>query len=204
MRIRVLWAFAVFCGSYLPLSVILLAQNYKMPSGVNGYCWRWLYLRSDCPVPFESATFAFSMFLFCLFCFLLTLGVLRLIKPHISVVVISARHKPADLMNYVLPYVVSFMSLEYQEIGKFVGFTIFLGWMFWITYASGQVILNPLLTVFGWKLYEICYKFPGGETEHSGSALAKCDLVAGRSYQQVPLQEVLIIKNHQDGDDGEH
>lgn len=204
MRIRVLWAFAVFCGSYLPLSVILLAQNYKLPSGENGYCWGWLYLEEGCPVPFENAAFALFMFFFCLICFIFTLAVLRLVEPHISIVVVSARHKPADLMNYVLPYVVSFMSLEYQEIGKFVGFAIFLGWMFWITYASGQIILNPLLIVFGWKLYEVSYIYVGGEIEHSGSVLANCDLVSGKTYQQVALQDILIIKNHQDGDDAEH
>jgi hypothetical protein len=55
-------------------------------------------------------------------------------------------------MNYVLPYVVSFMSIDYQVTGKFVGFLIFLGWMFLITYKSGQIMLNPLLTVFGWVI----------------------------------------------------
>ena len=37
-------------------------------------------------------------------------------------------------MNYTLPYVVSFMSIEYHDTGKFVGLIIFLAWMFWITY----------------------------------------------------------------------
>ncbi|WP_454916253.1 hypothetical protein [Xanthobacter sediminis] len=94
------------------------------------------------------------------------------------------------------------MSIDYQETGKFVGFLIFMGWMFWITYASGQVILNPLLTVFGWKLFEICYTYSGSDTEYAGAALAKEDLVAGQRYMQMPLQEILIIKNQERQDDG--
>ena len=58
-------------------------------------------------------------------------------------------------MNYTLPYIVSFMSFGYDQEGKFIGIVIFLTWIFWITYKSGQIILNPILVAFGWKLYEV-------------------------------------------------
>lgn len=46
------------------------------------------------------------------------------------------------------------MGLSYNTPEKLLGFAVFLFWMFAITYKSGQIIMNPLLLMFGWKLYE--------------------------------------------------
>lgn len=46
------------------------------------------------------------------------------------------------------------MGISYDETEKLFGFGVFLLWMFAITYKSGQIIMNPLLLMFGWKLYE--------------------------------------------------
>ena len=54
---------------------------------------------------------------------------------------------------------VSFMSLDYEQGPKLVGFAAFLLWIFWITHKSGQIAMNPVLAVLGWKLYEIKYTF---------------------------------------------
>jgi len=97
-------------------------------------------------------------------------------------------------MNYVVPYVVSFISLDYQETSKFVGFLIFLGWLFWITYESGQIILNPILTVFGWKLYEIKYTFIGSRNILTGRSLASTEISPNTTYHHAQVQDVLIIK----------
>lgn len=51
-------------------------------------------------------------------------------------------------------YVVSFMGISYEAPEKLLGFAVFLFWMFAITYKSGQIIMNPLLLMFGWRLYE--------------------------------------------------
>ena len=98
-------------------------------------------------------------------------------------------------MNYTLPYVVSFMSVGYQDTGKFVGVLIFLGWMFWITQKSGQVILNPLLIVFGWRPYEVSYKIAGDINEKSTTALSKEKVSAGESYKYKTIQDVMILGN---------
>ena len=96
-------------------------------------------------------------------------------------------------MNYTLPYVVSFMGLDYQDGGRFFGFAVFLLWMFWISHKSGQIILNPLLIAMGWRLYEMKYKFSGSANSHSAYALVKGYISQG-TYKQWPLQDIQIIK----------
>jgi hypothetical protein len=159
MRFRVLVAAAVFLGSYLPLSLILLAQDYDYGASHPSFCWA-LWRRCCCSLPFKNPIFAIGILATCAVCFVITLTSLASIRPKEEIRVTEAKYTPADLMNYTLPYIVSFMSISYQESGKFVGFLIFLGWMFWITYKSGQIILNPLLIVLGWRLYEVSLKHP--------------------------------------------
>ncbi|MEV4933026.1 hypothetical protein MRBLSP13_001173 [Sphingobium sp. LSP13-1-1.1] len=123
----------------------------------------------------------------------MTLIALRAIRPSISVEVTEAEYVPTDLMNYTLPYVVSFMSIDYQETGKFIGFLVFLAWMFWITHRAGQIIFNPVLIAMGWRLYTISYHFAGSQKVFKTSALSNGHLVPGL-HKQYPLQEILIIK----------
>lgn len=96
-------------------------------------------------------------------------------------------------MNYTLPYVVSFMSIDYQDAGKFIGFVVFLGWMFWISYKSGQIILNPVLIALGWRLYDVTYQFAGGTDIHKTKALVQGHLAPG-NHKQWPIQDIQIIK----------
>ncbi|QKC97166.1 hypothetical protein EB231_22640 [Mesorhizobium sp. NZP2298] len=128
MRFRAWISFLIFIGSYLPLSLILLAQNYDYSSIGNPICWA--FWKPTCTIPFKNPWFATGIFLLCLVCFVLTLVLLAALRPYTPITVRSASHVPADLMNYSLPYVVSFMSIDYQDTGKFIGFLIFLAWMF--------------------------------------------------------------------------
>lgn len=194
MQFRFLTALTIFLGSYLPLSLILLAQNYDYSASTMSLCWRlW---SSDCRIPLKNPQFAIWAFLICAICFLITLIVLALIKPKHEIVILESRYIPTDLMNYTLPYVVSFMSIDYQDMSKFIGLAIFLGWMFWITYRSGQVLLNPLLIVFGWRLYDLRYRFPAEplDQEHTARALSSRAIEAGETHRQVALADILAIK----------
>jgi hypothetical protein len=193
MKLRVMAAACIFLGSYLPLSLILLAQNYDYAYAHAPFCWDIFRSRSGCVLPLKNPSFALGIFLICLGCFAVTLAALKLARTKRSIVVVECKHVPAELMNYVIPYVVSFMSIDYQDVGKFVGLLIFLGWMFWITYKSGQIILNPLLTAFNWRLYELTYRDSGQSSLHSGIALSHIQLVVQGQYQHAKIQDVIII-----------
>lgn len=96
-------------------------------------------------------------------------------------------------MSYALPYIVAFMNMDY-ELEILVGLAIFLVWLFWITYKSGQIVVNPFLAAFGWKLYELTYRFTGSETEHSGKALCDNVVVTGERYSHKQIDDVLIVR----------
>ncbi len=191
MQLRLLTALVVFVGSYLPLAVILFSQNIDYRALTRGFCWP--LKEGICELPLKDAGYSVGLLVTTLICFGLTVVALALVRPTQDINVREAEYVPTDLMNYTLPYVVSFMGINYQETDKFVGFCVFLSWMFWITHKSGQVFLNPILIALGWRLYNVTYNFAGSADVQKGRALVKGYLEPGR-YRQWPVQDIQIIK----------
>ncbi len=192
MSPRLFTAVAIFLGSYLPLSVILLVQDYDVVQIHSSVCLNvW---SGQCRLPFKNPTIAIAIFALCLLCFLMTLIALRGINPKQQIKLTEVKYIPSDLMNYTLPYVVALMGVGFSETVKMLGIGVFLGWMFWITYKSEQIVLNPLLIAFGWRLYDISYHFVTDSTILQARALARAELTAGQVVRQDTLQSVLIVK----------
>lgn len=190
MNPRLLFAFAIFLGSYLPLSTILLIQDFD---DKNNFCWNFL-TSETCNIPLQKPYLSIGFFLICSICFFLSWLALKLAKPEgQKIKIIDSKYTPSDLMNYVLPYIVSFMSIDYLQTNKFWGFVIFLLWLFWLSYKSGQVILNPILIVFNWKMYEISYRFPGGTDIFSGVVLSNLSVEPNSDYEYETVQSVIVI-----------
>jgi hypothetical protein len=191
MQLRLLTAIVLFLGSYLPLSVILLAQNLELQRLRNGFCWP--LSSATCDLPLRNSAWSIGSVALTFTCFLLTVLVLFLVRPRKKLEVRESKYIPSDLMNYTLPYIVSFMSVDYQDAGKFIGFAVFLGWMFWISYKSGQILMNPLLIALSWRLYEVKVVYPGGTTEHLTRALVKGHLAPGE-FHHAQVQDLVLIK----------
>lgn len=192
MQLRIWTAIVIFVGSYFPLSMILLAQDYDPKHWHEKICLN--LLNPQCVIPFEHASLSISMFVVCLVCLLISLFVFRATPTKRKLTVVNAKYVPAELMNYTLPYVVSFMGVSFAEEGKFAGMLIFLGWIFWITHKSGQLILNPMLVVFGWRLYDITYEFSGDSRRHDGFVLSDAELLAGDVVDYGVIQDVMVIR----------
>jgi hypothetical protein len=193
MQFRIAFAVLVYVGSYLPLSVILLVQDIDASRYRQPFCFA--PGGADCAWPMAHPGFAVWTVLGCSLCFLLTLIALASAAPKQRVVLKAVEHVPADLMNYVLPYIVSLIGLDYADKSKLLGFVVFFTWMFVISYRSGLIILNPVLTVFGWRLYEVTYTYDGGDGhEYQGHILSNATLEMGGAYPQAAIQDVLVVK----------
>lgn len=95
----------------------------------------------------------------CALCLGITLLTLKVIGTPRRIKVAEVKHVPADLINYVIPYIVSLMGLDYGSPTRLLGFAVLFLWIFWITYRSGQIAMNPVLIVFEWRLFELKYSY---------------------------------------------
>ncbi|MER0240375.1 hypothetical protein [Fulvimarina sp. MAC8] len=189
-------ALLVFLGSYFPLSVILLAQDFRYDLIGRPFCLVFIELDPACVLPLKNVWFSGGIFVVCLACLSISLIALRSVRPDIAVTVKEVKYVPAELIGYTIPYVVSFISIDFSDTGKFVGFLIFLGWMFWITYRAGLLMLNPVFVAFGWRYYEIAYTYPGSSQTHHGKALSRDPISAG-SHELARIQDVSIFRSVQ-------
>lgn len=177
MKIRLLPAALLFLASYFPLSLILLLQDVSEASWKSDLC----FSIQGCVLPeLMNPTRSLSLFIVSTISLLFFLGVMKIMPADHDLIVTDAKPAPNDLINYVFPYVVSFMGLDLGSTGKLYGFLIFLFWMFLITYRSGQILMNPLLIAAGWQLHEVTVRI--GSTDRTGLALSKVAVNAGDHF----------------------
>jgi hypothetical protein len=194
VELRLIPAVIIFIGSYFPLSMILLSQDFKYDMMNWKFCSDFFVDFTSCVIPFSNPALSIGFFVVCLGCFVVTVITLKVKTPSQQIIVKEVKHVPTDLMNYVLPYIVSFMSIQYSETSKFVGFLIFLGWLFWLSYKSGQIILNPILIALGWKLYEIKFSYVGSSNDLIGKALSRTDFATNAICVTETIQDIIIKK----------
>lgn len=193
MQLRKEAAFVLYVGSYLPLGLVLLVQDIEPASLGTTVCRPSGFFAGACRLPLLHPGWSLGVVAAGIACVLVTLLTLRSTAVPHRIRVSEAKHIPADLINYAMPYIVSFMALDFASPAKLLGFAVFFVWIFWITYRSGQIVMNPLLIVFGWKLFEVKYGYLQSGDTLVGRALARNDLEPNRLYLQGNLQDVLIL-----------
>lgn len=62
--------------------------------------------------------------------------------------------------------------------------------------------MNPILIIFGWRLYDIEYTSFGDafNREYSSKVLSKVDIIPGYKYAYNEIQNMIIIKNKIEND----
>lgn len=155
MQFRATSAFVIFIGSYFPLAIILAVQDIPSTWWEQPFCKPYPFNIDTCIfLPFKNTAFALSFLGLAAISATVANFMLRKVSFPYQIEIKTAKLIPNEIINYTFPYVVSFMGISYSEPEKLLGFSVFLVWMYAITYRSGQIIMNPLLLIFGWKLYE--------------------------------------------------
>lgn len=193
MQLRNWSAFALYLGSYVPLSLILLAQDLDGGLMGNDPCVPHVWRTSECVVPLRHPWWSVGAVAVGLLCLAVTLRTLAAVRGNQRVRVLESKHVPADLINYVIPYVLSFMGIDFGDPAKMLGFAVFFLWIFWITDRSGQIVMNPILVAFGWRLYEIKFSYIQSENAFTGRVLSKTVIEPNGVYRQAQLQDVMVV-----------
>lgn len=193
MQFHLFSGFFIFIGSYLPLALILAIQDIPWSWWSRPLCTVTLYSLGKCDyVPFENPWLAIPFIFISLgLIFFVNYSFGKLNYPF-NINVVQFKPIPNELINYTFPYVVSFMGISYAEPQKLIGFLVFLVWMFSITYKSGQILMNPLLLMFKWRLYEVSLVINGAPREVR--ALGRGVLSSG-SFKSQTVQDFYIIKD---------
>ena len=188
MQFRFIPALLVFLGSYFPLALILALQDISESTWSAGICTNW----KSCQLPsFNNPWLTFSILVITAVCLALTLVIIAKVRYKYSVTIIETKPIPNEIISYSFPYIVSFMGFDYGSLGKVAGFAVFFAWLFIITFKAGQVILNPILLIFGWNLYEAKLLING--EPRIARVLSKSNLIPG-DYRCEVIQGIYITE----------
>lgn len=61
----------------------------------------------------------------------------------------------SDTLNYILPYVVSFIGFQFTDWVSIISLLILLGVVFVIYVHSNLILMNPLLNAIGYKFFRV-------------------------------------------------
>lgn len=193
MQFHLIPGLLIFLGSYLPLAIILAMQDIPAQWWVRPVCTAAGLKAGECQfVPFDNPVLSISFLTITAAATLLAKSSLQRIRCPFLVDVKRMKATPNEIINYTFPYVVSFMGIAYGDPQKLLGFGVFLLWMFAITLKSGQILMNPLLLIFGWKLYEATILING--VEKDVRVLKYGTLEVGKQMAQT-VQDFYILRN---------
>lgn len=192
MQFQLVPGFLIFLGSYFPLAIILAIQDIPSAWWSQSICSIDQFGSGRCSFnPFEHPIPSILFLGGCALSVGLAWLSLQTQNYPFNVEVKRAKTTPNEIINYTFPYVVSFMGITYGDSQKLIGFGVFLIWMFAITYKSGQILMNPLLLIFGWRLYEATIVI--NDVEKDVRVLTSGDLNSGAARAQT-IQDFYIIK----------
>ncbi len=156
MKLRFFPASIVFISSYFPLTLIFVIQNFN----------------KDSRYYFNHPKIVFFIVIFEIFACVLSVLFLHAKTDGETVAVLNSKNASLELVNYTIPYIISFFTIDFNDTKQLVCFCIFMLLMFLLTYKSSALFVNPLFLIFGYRLHEIEY-----ESTTSGKIYNKLFLV---------------------------
>lgn len=165
MKPKLLTAILLFISAYAPLFLILAAKDFDFTITYK--------FKHTAPIYILLGSSSVSI---CL----LFYTVKSIKRGNMPVKIKSIKSRSVDLINYTIPYIVSFFGFDISKIEDVVSLAIFLSLMLLLTIKSKSVFLNPILLLAGYNLYDLEYEFDG--KTNSTIVLSKHDMRQGEVF----------------------
>lgn len=145
MNLRFLSALLIFFSAYSPLAIIFLIQDFD-----------FLVCKLRHP------TLVVSIGIIALVsCMILYFAVNSLKTSSSPIQINSVKNRSGELINYSIPYIVSFFAVDLDNQNMMLSFMFFMALMFWLTYKTHNIFINPILIMMGYGLYDVSYSKNG-------------------------------------------
>lgn len=153
--------FALFCSSFSPLFLLIVIKQiganweYLEWGGINGKSLLiWLE-------KFSLTTYSiFAMIYGSLGTYFLLQNLKRrTINNGDRVIIIKASNKNDQFLIYLVSYIIPFLSLGSSSITDSICILILLFFLCSLYLKSSLIMINPILSFFGYNLYEVEYEF---------------------------------------------
>lgn len=186
MKPKLFTAILLFISAYSPLFIILAVKDFDFKSAHT--------FQHPVPVYILLGITAISIIL--LFSTVKTMK-----RGNLVAEVVLVKNRSVDLINYTIPYMVSFFGIDLSKPEDVFSISVFLLILLLLTVTSKSVFMNPLLALAGYGLYDLEYKRDG--KVYSTVVLSKHELHTGERYYIRSLTRFLyfVIEENTETDD---
>ncbi|MBN9298444.1 MAG: hypothetical protein J0I41_15675 [Filimonas sp.] len=165
MKPKIFTAILLFISAYAPLFVILAIKDFDF----------------DCSKAFNhSVPILILLGVTAISVTLLFYAIKSIKRGNMPVKVKSIKNRAIDLINYTIPYIVSFFGFDLSKTADVFSLVIFLLLMLLMTIKSKSVFMNPILLLAGYSLYDLEYEFDG--KINSTIIISNHDMRNGETY----------------------
>jgi hypothetical protein len=136
--------FILFLSSYTPLFIILIIKNINF----------------DKLSIIKNNLFVISLFILIIvsnYALKLSIDQIKDMSPK-SIEVKNVSQKTGDTLNYLVTYIIPFITLDSNSIRNITSLGVLLFFMGIIYTNSNLIYTNPILNLFGYKIYEVIDK----------------------------------------------
>ncbi len=176
MKPRFFTAILLFISAYSPLFLILAIKDFDFK----------LTHQLQHPIPIYVLLGLSVLSIILLF---VTIG--RMKRGNLVAEIVTVKNRSVDLINYTIPYMISFFGIDLSKPDDVIAISIFLLMLLILTVTSKSVFINPLLALVGYGLYDLDYKRDG--KTYSTIILSKFELHEGERYYIRSLTRFLYI-----------
>lgn len=144
MKPKLLTAILLFISAYSPLFLILAVKDFDF----------------NCTYQFNHPIGISVILGISLLSVILLFATISSIKRgNMPVTVKLVKNRSVDLINYTIPYIVSFFGFDLSKVEDIISLGIFLLLLLLLTIKSKSVFMNPILLFAGYNLYDLEYEF---------------------------------------------
>lgn len=144
MKPKIFTAVLLFISAYSPLFLILAVKDFDFKTTHQ--------LNHPLPVYIMLGIAVLSVIL-------LFVTVATIKRGNMCVEVVSVKNRSVDLINYTIPYMLSFFGIDLSKPADIISISIFLLIMLLLTITSKSVFINPILALANYGLYDLEYKY---------------------------------------------
>lgn len=141
MKLRIWSSLLIFLSAYSPLSIIFFIQDID-------------YVTLELKHP---ATIYAILGISFVSCILIWASVSFIKTSEAPVVVKKVSNRSGELVNYSIPYMISFFAMDLADTKMLFSFGFFMLIMYWMTMKTHNIFVNPILACLGYNLYDVTY-----------------------------------------------
>ena len=153
---------AIFISGYTPLFLIMIIKDI---TGLNWYTYQF----SSATLGFENITFPIGFLMTnssvvwgLVVVSVISLLMLRYVLKNITsnpfeITITKAKSRSSEVVNYTIPYMISFVAFDLSKWQHLLSLIIFLGILCLLSIRSQSIFINPILAALGYGLYDCSY-----------------------------------------------